>query len=109
MPGALAHRRFPIRRDVREPEPGSASLTSCPRRQRQTCSFTDVVLVGTLNAVGFGAGGVVAGSIAAGIQSAFYGGAVASGSLFAIAQSIGAGGAALATVGGASLLSDSSR
>ncbi|KAJ7712960.1 hypothetical protein B0H16DRAFT_1811710 [Mycena metata] len=58
-----------------------------------------IVLVGALNAVGFGAGGVVAGSIAAGIQSAFYGGAVASGSLFAIAQSIGAGGAALAAVG----------
>jgi len=41
----------------------------------------------------------VPGSIAAGIQSTFFGGAIASGSVFAIAQSIGAGGAALATVG----------
>ncbi|KAJ7061696.1 hypothetical protein C8F01DRAFT_1369187 [Mycena amicta] len=55
-----------------------------------------IVMVGALNAVGFGAAGVAAGSIAAGIQSIFYGGAVASGSAFAIAQSIGAGGAALA-------------
>ncbi|KAJ7061695.1 hypothetical protein C8F01DRAFT_1138143 [Mycena amicta] len=58
-----------------------------------------MAMVGTLNAVGFGAGGVVAGSMAAGIQSIFYGGAVASGSAFAIAQSIGAGGAAMAVAG----------
>ncbi|KAF7310333.1 hypothetical protein MIND_00407400 [Mycena indigotica] len=53
-----------------------------------------VALVSTLNVIGFGAGGVVAGSLAAAIQSVFYGGAVTSGSAFAIAQSIGAGGAA---------------
>ena len=41
-----------------------------------------------LGAVGFSAAGPVAGSIAAGIQSAVYGGAVAKGSLFACAQSI---------------------
>ncbi|KAF7310332.1 hypothetical protein MIND_00407300 [Mycena indigotica] len=54
-----------------------------------------VALVGGLNVIGFGASGVVGGSLAAGIQSVFYGGAVTSGSAFAIAQSIGAGGAAL--------------
>ncbi|KAJ7190129.1 hypothetical protein GGX14DRAFT_483711 [Mycena pura] len=53
-------------------------------------------LVCAVNAVGFGAAGVTAGSIAAGIQSAVYGGAVGAGSLFAWAQSVGAGGAMLA-------------
>jgi hypothetical protein len=38
------------------------------------------------------------GSLAAGIQSVFYGGAVASGSAFALAQSIAMGGAALGAV-----------
>ncbi|CAE6511380.1 unnamed protein product [Rhizoctonia solani] len=42
--------------------------------------------------LGFGAGGVAAGSLAAAIQSAFYGAAVPAGSLFAILQSIGATG-----------------
>ncbi|KAJ7752887.1 hypothetical protein B0H16DRAFT_1690905 [Mycena metata] len=50
------------------------------------------ILVGTLNVLGFSASGVVGGSIAAGIQSAFYGGYVASGSVFALAQSAAAGG-----------------
>ena len=45
-----------------------------------------------LSAVGFGAGGVVGGSIAAGIQSTVYGGSVGAGSLFALAQSAGAAG-----------------
>ncbi|CAE6462610.1 unnamed protein product [Rhizoctonia solani] len=40
--------------------------------------------------MGFGFGGVVAGSIAAGIQSVVYGAAVPAGSWFAIMQSIGA-------------------
>ncbi|KAJ7429628.1 hypothetical protein FB451DRAFT_1327754 [Mycena latifolia] len=56
------------------------------------------ILVGTLNLLGFSASGVVAGSIAAGIQSAVYGGAVASGSLFAMAQSATMGGMAVAPV-----------
>jgi len=41
-----------------------------------------------LGAIGFAATGPVAGSIAAGVQSAVYGGAVQSGSIFAILQSI---------------------
>ncbi|QRV85388.1 interferon-induced 6-16 family protein [Ceratobasidium sp. AG-Ba] len=40
--------------------------------------------------LGFTTAGVAAGSIAAGIQSAFYGGAVSAGSAFAVMQSIGA-------------------
>nr|GAT47560.1 predicted protein [Mycena chlorophos] len=48
-----------------------------------------MAMVGALHAVGFGAGGVAAGSLAAGLQVAMRGG-------FAIASSIGAGGAALA-------------
>ncbi|KAJ7084574.1 hypothetical protein B0H15DRAFT_386252 [Mycena belliarum] len=56
------------------------------------------ILVGTLNIIGFSASGVVSGSLAAGIQSAVYGGAVASGSLFAMAQSAAAGGVAVAPV-----------
>ncbi|XP_023215672.1 uncharacterized protein LOC111618390 [Centruroides sculpturatus] len=69
-----------------------------------------LAVVGAVGALGFGAVGVTAGSIAAGIQSAVYGGSVASGSIFAICQSIGAAGlgiagtassaAAGATVGG---------
>ena len=45
-----------------------------------------------LSVTGFTAKGVAAGSIAAGIQSAVYGGAVASGSIFAGLQSAGAAG-----------------
>lgn len=45
-------------------------------------------VVGVLSLVGFSSNGPVAGSIAAGIQSACYGGAVASGSAFAVAQKI---------------------
>ncbi|KAJ7615545.1 hypothetical protein FB45DRAFT_935949 [Roridomyces roridus] len=56
------------------------------------------VLVGTLNLLGFSATGVVSGSIAAGIQSAVYGGAVASGSLFSMAQAATMGGIAVAAV-----------
>lgn len=61
-----------------------------------------------LAAVGFGAGGVMLGSIAAAVQSTM-GGLVAKGSLFAIFQSWGAAGiplaakAAVATVGGATV------
>lgn len=44
--------------------------------------------VTVLGIIGFAVTGPVAGSLAAGIQSAYYGGAVASGSWFAIAQSI---------------------
>ncbi|KAG8985004.1 hypothetical protein FRB90_004997 [Tulasnella sp. 427] len=50
------------------------------------------LLVGGLNLVGFSAIGPVAGSIAAGIQSAVYGGAVGAGSLFALCQSAAMGG-----------------
>ena len=49
-----------------------------------------------LGAVGFTAGGVAAGSIAAFIQSTVYGGSVASGSAFALAQSAGATGIGVA-------------
>lgn len=51
-----------------------------------------------LGAVGFGAGGVVAGSMAAAIQAGI--GNVAAGSLFAVAQSVGAAGLAASTVVG---------
>ena len=56
-----------------------------------------------LGAAGFTGAGVAAGSIAASIQSAVYGGFVASGSLFALAQSAGAAGigaAGNAAIGG---------
>ncbi|KAJ7915837.1 hypothetical protein B0H13DRAFT_2452687 [Mycena leptocephala] len=56
------------------------------------------ILVGTLNLLGFSASGVVGGSIAAGIQSALYGGYVASGSAFALAQSAAAGGIIVSSV-----------
>ncbi|KAF8971188.1 hypothetical protein BDZ97DRAFT_1651552, partial [Flammula alnicola] len=46
------------------------------------------LFVGGLNAIGFTAGGVAGGSIAAGIHSAFYGGAATG--LFSVCQSIGA-------------------
>lgn len=75
------------------------------------------LLVGVLNLLGFSAVGPVAGklyfpplhvplneyesgSIAAGVQSAVYGGAVASGSAFALAQSAAMGGVAVAGAGG---------
>jgi hypothetical protein len=48
-------------------------------------TYLAVTVVGM---IGFAATGPVAGSIAAGVQSAYYGGAVVSGSWFAIAQSI---------------------
>ncbi|KAG8917678.1 hypothetical protein FRC01_002297 [Tulasnella sp. 417] len=48
--------------------------------------------VGALNLVGFSSVGPVAGSLAATIQSIFYGGAVGSGSLFALCQSAAMGG-----------------
>jgi hypothetical protein len=50
--------------------------------------FLTYGLVTTLGVIGFAATGPVAGTIAAGVQSVFYGGAVTSGSWFAIAQSI---------------------
>ncbi|XP_020915337.2 glycine-rich protein 1 [Exaiptasia diaphana] len=56
-----------------------------------------------LGAVGFTAGGVAAGSLAAGVQSAVYGGAVASGSVFAVLQSAGAAG--LGAIGNAAVFS----
>ncbi|KAK7039922.1 hypothetical protein R3P38DRAFT_2902482, partial [Favolaschia claudopus] len=57
-----------------------------------------LVLIGAFNLMGFGARGIVAGSLASRIQSVCYGGAAASGSAFSIAQSIGTGGAAYAAV-----------
>jgi len=50
------------------------------------------VAVVVLGLLGFGAAGVVAGSIAAGIQSVVYGGAIVSGSAFALAQAAAMGG-----------------
>jgi len=61
-------------------------------------AVTPIALVGVLGLIGFGAAGPVAGSLAAAIQSAFYGGAVTGGSLFAVLQSIAMGGAALTAV-----------
>ena len=43
--------------------------------------------VTVLGVIGFAATGPVAGSVAAGIQSVFYGGAVGAGSWFALCQS----------------------
>ncbi len=45
-------------------------------------------VVTTLGVIGFAVTGPVAGTLAAGIQSTFYGGAIASGSWFAWAQSV---------------------
>lgn len=50
--------------------------------------FLSWALVTALGAIGFAVTGPVAGTVAAGIQSVFYGGAVASGSLFAWAQAV---------------------
>ncbi|KNC84704.1 hypothetical protein SARC_03079 [Sphaeroforma arctica JP610] len=50
-----------------------------------------IVAVASVSALGFGAGGIVAGSPAAGIM-AYSGGAVASGSTCAVLQSVGAAG-----------------
>ncbi|KAG8945989.1 hypothetical protein FRC04_012108 [Tulasnella sp. 424] len=53
--------------------------------------------VGALNLIGFSSIGPVAGSIAAGIQSAVYGGTVASGSIFALFQGWAMGGIVMGT------------
>jgi len=58
-----------------------------------------LVTVPLLGVVGFGPGGVIAGSLAAAIQSSI--GSVAAGSLFAFLTSAAAGGAAAAVVAGA--------
>ena len=50
-----------------------------------------------LGAIGFTGAGIAAGSVAAYIQSAVYGGSVASGSVFALLQSAGAAGIATAS------------
>jgi len=57
------------------------------------------LVLALLGGIGFTAGGVAAGSLAAAIQSAVYGGAVGAGSLFALCQSIAMGGTAVVTVG----------
>ena len=51
-----------------------------------------VIAGAALGAVGFTSTGVAVGSIAAGVQSALYGGSVAAGSVFALCQSAGATG-----------------
>ncbi|KAI8921086.1 hypothetical protein DFJ77DRAFT_448476 [Powellomyces hirtus] len=51
-----------------------------------------IIVLAMVACLGFGGGGVVAGSVAAGVQSVCYGGAVAAGSLFSLCQSIGAAG-----------------
>jgi len=60
-----------------------------------------VIVVGApfvvLPALGFGATGVAGGSIAAGLQSAVYGGFVAGGGVFATLQSAGVAGVAITT------------
>ncbi|KAF9527880.1 hypothetical protein CPB83DRAFT_855353 [Crepidotus variabilis] len=54
-------------------------------------AFTPVVVIGGLNALGFTATGVALGSIAAGLQSAIYGGATTG--IFSLCQSVAATGA----------------
>lgn len=54
------------------------------------------LIAATLGTIGFGPGGVVAGSLAAAWQSSI--GSVATGSLFALLQSIGASGGSTAAV-----------
>lgn len=59
----------------------------------KTAAMSGIILGGTaliVPAIGFGAAGVTAGSLAAAYQSAFLGGTIASGSIFATLQSIGA-------------------
>jgi len=58
--------------------------------------LTPLVVVGGLNALGFTAAGVASGSIAAGLQSALYGGATTG--VFSVCQSIAATGAVPAVV-----------
>ncbi|CAG8444404.1 16209_t:CDS:2 [Dentiscutata heterogama] len=61
--------------------------------------FTPIAIVGIVQAIGFGAGGIAAGSFAAWLMS-LQGGATAAGSLVAILQSVGAAGlTAGATIG----------
>ena len=50
--------------------------------------FLTCLGVTALGVIGFAATGPVAGSVAAGIQSTFYGGSIAAGSWFAWAQSV---------------------
>ncbi|KAG8905093.1 hypothetical protein FRC01_008479 [Tulasnella sp. 417] len=57
-----------------------------------TVAVGPALALGVLRVAGFSAIGPVAGSLAASIQSAVYGGAVTSGSLFAICQSAAMGG-----------------
>lgn len=69
-----------------------------------TVAVAPALAIGGLGLLGFSAAGPVAGTVAAGVQSAVYGGAVGSGSLFAIAQGAAMGGIAVSavqTVGGA--------
>lgn len=61
----------------------------------KTAAVSGIILSGTaliVPAIGFGAAGVTAGSLAATYQSAVLGGTIASGSAFATLQSIGAAG-----------------
>ncbi|XP_015928945.1 interferon alpha-inducible protein 27-like protein 2A [Parasteatoda tepidariorum] len=66
----------------------------------KTAGASAAVIGGTavvVPALGFTAGGVAAGSVAAWIQSTFLGGTIASGGIFAGMQSIGAAGLAAST------------
>ena len=83
---------------------GEGGDTWCWKEYTATALVGGTVLVVAapfaLTAAGFTGGGVAAGSIAAGIQSAVYGGTVASTSVFAGLQSAGAAGlGASATTG----------
>jgi hypothetical protein len=49
-----------------------------------------IILLALIYLCGFGAAGVVAGSLASCIQSVCYGGFIASGSIFSFLQSVGA-------------------
>jgi hypothetical protein len=58
--------------------------------------FINGLLTLGIYAVGFTTTGVAAGSLAAGIQSVFYGGTIAEGGAFATLQSLGAAGTGVA-------------
>jgi len=78
-------------------QPGVAAAAGLGLVALGGITVAPAVGVGALNLLGFSASGIVSGSIAAGIQSTFYGGTIASGSAFALAQSAAAGGIVVAS------------
>ncbi|KAJ3501931.1 hypothetical protein NLJ89_g9118 [Agrocybe chaxingu] len=79
-------------RQLREDHPTATKVVGIGLVAAGGVALAPVVVVGGLNALGFTAAGVASGSIAAGLQSVFYGGATTG--LFSLCQSIGATAAA---------------